>query len=59
VKFAFWFLLLFWQEQVQENNTLQSIRRNSKEFESADRTVSERAVYPRLGVKEKCRVVLH
>jgi hypothetical protein len=30
---------------VQEDNTLQSSRQNSKEFESADRTVSERVVY--------------
>jgi hypothetical protein len=39
---------------VQEDNTLQSSRRNSKEIESADRAVSERAVYPRIAVQEMC-----
>lgn len=36
---------------MKEDNTLHWSRRNRKEFESADRTVSKSAVYPRLAGK--------
>jgi hypothetical protein len=49
-------LLLFWQSSTRGTYiTFDSSKQ--QEFESADRTVSERAVYPRLGVKESAGVV--
>jgi hypothetical protein len=46
-------LVLLWKE-VQVDSTIHSIRRrNSKEIQSANRTVSERAVYPRPEMQDK------